>query len=56
MTRQMINIDENDEEVVLRNALILALGFSLLLRHDELSHITLAHMNICEEGIKVLIP
>jgi hypothetical protein len=56
MIRQMININENDSLVVLRNALIPALGFSLLLRHDELSHITLAHMNICEEGIKVLIP
>jgi hypothetical protein len=56
MIKKMMDLDINETLENLRNALIPALGFSLLLRHDELSHISLAHMTLCKEGIKFLIP
>jgi site-specific recombinase XerD len=56
MIKKMVDVDPNETLENLRNALIPALGFSLLLRHDELSHILLAHMTLCQEGMKILIP
>ena len=39
-----------------RNVLMPALGYSLLLRHDELSHLNLLYFSECSQGIKIVIP
>ena len=40
----------------LRNCLIVSLAYSLLLRNDEISHITCNHITELEEGYKIFIP
>ena len=40
----------------LRNCLIVALAFSLLLRHNELSHLTLDNFVETSDAYKILIP
>lgn len=40
----------------LRNCLIISLAFSLLLRHDEISHVSCNHIMFCKGGLKILIP
>jgi hypothetical protein len=40
----------------LRNCLIISLAFSLLLRHDEISHMACSHISFCKGGLKFLIP
>jgi integrase len=40
----------------LRDSLIICLAFSLLLRHDEVSHLNCSHILKCSGGLKVLIP
>ena len=42
--------------VVLRDAAIVCLAFSLLLRHDEISHISCNHFSLIENGVKLVIP
>ena len=40
----------------LRNCLIPVLSYSLLLRHDETSHINCCHLTLGAKGLKILIP
>ena len=40
----------------LRNCLIMMFAFCLLLRHNEISHMTLNHFEETDEGFKILIP
>ena len=40
----------------LRNTLIPCLAYSLLLRHDEISHINMLHISKTDLGLKILIP
>lgn len=42
--------------VDLRDACIISLAYSLLLRHDEVSHICCNHLSLVPGGLKVLIP
>ena len=42
--------------VELRNCLLIAFAYNLLLRHDEFSHVNLAHISESEGGFKILIP
>ena len=56
MILHMLRISNLDCLVELRNCLIVLFAFCLLLRHDELSHVTLNHIEDTEEGYKILIP
>ena len=40
----------------IRNALIPIMAYSLLLRHDELSHLNCNHFTVLEKGLRILIP
>jgi integrase len=40
----------------LRNSLVICLAFSLLLRHDEISHLNCNHVFRCDGGLRILIP
>ena len=40
----------------LRDCLIPVLSFSLLLRHDETSHLNCLHISHCPDGLKIFIP
>jgi hypothetical protein len=42
--------------VDLRNSSIIALAYSLLLRHDEVSHISCLHLSKVSGGLKVFLP
>ena len=50
------NIPANPTLTEIRDALIPALAFVLLLRHDELSHLNFNHFTQMSEGLKILIP
>ena len=56
IVRKMIQSSDIDNLVDLRNCLIVALSFCLLLRHDDASHISLDHFTELNEGYKILIP
>ena len=56
MIMQMLKKSNFDCILELRNCLVIALGYCLLLRHDELSHIVLNHIEESDEGYKILIP
>ena len=54
--RKMIQISNLDKVIELRDCLFVSLSFCLLLRHDDVSHITLNHISDVDEGYKILIP
>ena len=56
MILQMLRLSNLDCLVELRNCLIIIFAFCLLLRHDELSHVALNHIDETEDGYKILIP
>ena len=56
MIIQMLSVSNLECTLELRNCLLAAFAFCLLLRHDELSHVTLDHFEESEKGFKVLIP
>ena len=49
-------IDKSDLEnvVELRNCLLIAFAYNLLLRHDEFSHINLSHITNLDKGFMIL--
>ena len=49
-------LPENPSLTLLRNVLMPALGYSLLLRHDELSHLNCLWFSEIASGLKVIIP
>lgn len=49
-------LPKNPSLIQLRNILIPALGYSLLLRHDELSHLNCLYMAEDQNGLKITIP
>lgn len=54
--RKMIQSSNLDNLVELRNCLVIALSFCMLLRHDDVSHMTLDHFSEMDDGYKILIP
>ena len=56
MIIKMFSASKLDQIMDLRNCLLVAFAFCLLLRHDELSHVTLNHFDETETGYKILIP
>ena len=56
MIRNMIISSNLDNHVHLRNCLLMGISFSLLLRHDEVIHISLNHITKIDHGYKFLIP
>ena len=42
--------------VEIRDKLILSLSYTLLFRHDEISHISCAHLSLISGGLNILIP
>ena len=55
MIRDMMVLSSNPSLEELRDALIPSLSFSLLLRNDELRHLSCKHMTLCSSGIKFKI-
>ena len=53
---EIIQSSNLDSLIELRDCLVIALAYCLLLRHDELSHLTLNNFQDCTEGIKIFIP
>ena len=56
MIKLMIEKSNLDNIVELRNCLVLAFSYTLLLRHDEISHIALNHFSEVGNGFKIFIP
>ena len=56
MVRQVIDSSDMEDLVDLRNCLVISFAYNLLLRHDEFSHVSLAHITEEENGYKILIP
>jgi site-specific recombinase XerD len=50
------SVDCNSSLLVVRDCLIISFAYTLLLRHDEISHVTCSHVSILKCGLKVLIP
>ena len=50
------NLSRNDSLKECRDALIVALAFALLLRHDEISHLCCSHIEWVGQNVKVLVP
>lgn len=55
MVRKMINVGLEASLESLRNALIVGLSFGLVLRNDELIHISCKHLTWTPEGVKIVI-
>ena len=55
MIRDMMVLGPKPSLEELRDSLIPSLSFSLLLRNDELIHLSCKHMSLSEEGIKFVI-
>ena len=53
---RIINSSDLGNLLELRNCLILAIAYCLLLRHDEISHLVLNHFTETNNGFKILIP
>ena len=49
-------LPENPSLILLRNVLMPALGYALLLRHDELSHLNCLWFSEVASGLKIIIP
>ena len=56
MVRQVIDASNLEDLVDLRNCLVISFAYNLLLRHDEFSHVSLAHITKEKSGFKILIP
>ena len=56
MIKKMIQLSDLNDSSKLRNCLLMGLSFSLLLRHDEVTHINLSHISEIAGGYKILIP
>ena len=56
MIAELINKSDMNNLLDLRNCLVVSFAYNLLLRHDEFSHISLAHISESESGFKILIP
>ena len=56
MIQKIISCSDLDCLEDLRNCLIVSMAFCLLLRHNELSHLTLDHFEQTVEGYKITIP
>ena len=54
--KSILEASDLDNTIEIRDCLVLLLSFSLLLRHDELSHISCEHIQESEGGFKILIP
>ena len=54
--RKMIQSSNLSNVIEPRNCLVIALSFCLLLRHDDVSHITLDHFTERDDGYRILIP
>lgn len=53
---EMIDNSNLNNLLELRDCLVVALAYCLLLRHDEFSHLVLNHFEECPQGLKILIP
>jgi len=61
LTKNMIidmvsELPEHSSLTELRDTLIPVFAYSLLLRHDEITHINCMHIESVQEGLKILIP
>ena len=56
MVAELIRKSNMEDLLDLRNCLLIAFAYNLLLRHDEFSHINLAHISESPNGFKILIP
>ena len=56
MIHKMIKLSNLKVHSEIRNCLLMGLSFSLLLRHDEVTHINLAHITEISDGFKIFIP
>ena len=56
MIAKLISKSNLENLLDLRNCLVVSFAYNLLLRHDEFSHISLAHISESESGFKILIP
>ena len=56
MIKSIIDKSNLNDLIELKNCLIISFAYSLLLRHDEISHIACNHLTLKEEGIKIFIP
>ena len=56
MLLDRIKAKENPSLTELRNTLIPTLAYTLLLRHDEISHLNCNHISTLENGLKFFIP
>ena len=56
MIKKMIQLSDLNDSSKLRNCLLMGLSFSLLLWHDEVTHINLSHISEIVGGYKILIP
>ena len=57
MIRSLIrNLPSDPSLTEIRDCLIPVLSYSLLLRHDETSHLNCNHITHCPEGLKIFIP
>lgn len=53
---KIITSSDLDDLLELRNCLMIAIAYCLLLRHDEFSHLALNHFVETTEGLKIFIP
>ena len=53
--RLFIQVQKSSDLVEIRNAVVIALAFALLLRHDEISHLSCAHLEKVGKNVKVRI-
>lgn len=50
------SINKNSSLLDARDCLIISLAYSLLLRHDEISHMLCSHISVLKSGLRILIP
>jgi hypothetical protein len=56
ISKILSSIDKDSSLLDVRDCLIISLAYTLLLRHDEISHVLCSHISILKNGLKVLIP
>ena len=56
MVYEIITRSNVDDLTSLRDCLMIAFSYSLLLRYDEMSHIACNHLTLQTQGVKILIP
>ena len=56
LVRKIIQVSDLSDLIQLRDSLMISLAYNLLLRFDEISHITCSHITKNTDGFKILIP